>query len=247
MTTKEAILEIIGHRPLTDAEATLLDEWRATDRNFAGAVDFQLQLSAALHEQERTDLKNLLQQVEAETVKPQAKRVRLQSFRWLAVAASVIMALGLWWVVGNREEDNLYAAHFRPYPNVIAPVTRNAGPGTETLVQRAFLAYENGAYAEADALFNKLFLQSGEYYARFYQALCKMGGGHTEEALQIWQSNEWPFTPFDMKDAAEWYAALCLLQQNKTREALPRLEQIAGNELSLYAKEATKILALLKN
>jgi hypothetical protein len=247
MTTKEAILEIIGHRPLTEVETNLLENWRATDKNFDGAVDFQLQLSAAIHEQERTDLKNLLQQVEAEMVKPEAKRVRFQSFRWMAVAASVIMALGLWWVVGNREEDNLYAAHFRPYPNVIAPVTRNAAPGTDPLVQKAFQAYETGEYAEADALFNTIFLQSGEYYPRFYQALCKMGEGHTEAALQIWQSNEWPITPFDMKDAAAWYAALCLVQQNKTREALPRLEQIAGNETSLYAKEAEKIIARLKN
>lgn len=246
MTTKEEILEIIGHRPLTEVEAKLAEEWRRTDKSFDEAADFQIQLSAALHAKERNDLKNLLQQVE-EIIQPQAKRVRLQSLRWMAVAASVIMALGLWWVVGNRDEDNLYAMHFRPYPNVIAPVTRNAAPGTETLVQNAFQAYETGAYAEADTLFNTLFLQSGEYYARFYQALCKMGKGNTEEALQIWQSNEWPITPFDMKDAAEWYAALCLVQQNKTTEALPRLEQIAGNGASLYAKEAKKIFALLKN
>lgn len=247
MTNKEAILDKIGHRPLTEAEAKLVEEWRQNDSSFAEAADFQLQLSAALHEQERNNLKQLLQQVEEEFEKPKAKRVNLRGYRWMALAASVIIAIGLWWVVGNRNENNLYAAHFRPYPNVIAPVTRNVFPGGETLVQKAFFAYENGSYAEADVLFDELFLQSGEYFAKFYQAMSKMGSGNTEAALQIWQGNDWPVTPFDMKAAAGWYAALCLLDQNKNSAALPILEQIADNEASQYAKEAKIIIARLKN
>jgi hypothetical protein len=247
MINKEAILEKIGRLPLTEAEAKLVEEWRQTDKNFGEAADFQLQLSAALHKQERNELKQMLQQVEESSGRPKARQVSLRRVRWMALAASVIIALGLWWVVGNRNEENLYAAHFRPYPNVIAPVTRNVFAGSETLVQKAFLAYENGAYAEADKLFNELFAQSGEYFALFYQAMSKMANGSTEAALTIWQGNDWPVTPFDMKMAAGWYTALCLLKLNKPGEALPLLEQIAGNEASQYAKEAKNIIARLKN
>jgi hypothetical protein len=247
MINKEAILDIIGHRPLNEVEAKLVEEWRQSDSSFAEAADFQLQLRVALHEQERNNLKQMLRQVEEEFAKPKAKRVHLLWYRRIALAASVIIAIGLWWVLGNRNENNLYVAHFRPYPNVIAPVTRNAIAGSETLVQKAFWAYENGSYAEADVFFEQLFLQSGEYFAKFYQAMSKMAVGNTAAALEILQNNDWPTTPFDMKAAAKWYAALCLLAQNKNSEALPILEQIADNEASQYAREAKIIIARLKN
>lgn len=246
MTTKEEIIEIIGHRPLTELEKKLVEEWQRTDKAFAHALNFQYQFVSALHQQERDLLKVYLNEIEAEYKKPKGRSISIKFGKWIAVAASLLVGVGIWWITFTPKNKDLFETHFRPYPNVVAPVTRNGSAANEMSIQNAFFEYEHGDYTKAAALFSRLASESEQPFAYFYEAISKMGMGNTKEALLILQRKSWPTEPFDMKTAAEWYTCLCLIAENREEEALPKLEQITKNHNSPFSREAAILIGQLK-
>lgn len=246
MTTKENIFDIIGQRPLTLSEQQLVKEWCETDSDFAKAVDFQEQFIEALHFQEREKLKSFLKTLEAEQPKHTVKLFTPTLTKWLAVAAAIIAFVAIWQVTFIPQNQKLYAAHFRPFPNVVAPIIRNATSTPDLEIQNAFSAYEQGDYANASVLFNQLAMQSGETYAHFYEAISKMGMGQTKDALNLLLDKSWPSQPFDMKNAADWYIALCLIAEGNQAEALIKLGQIAKNPASPFTNQAKNLIPALE-
>jgi hypothetical protein len=119
--------------------------------------------------------------------------------------------------------QQLYEEHYRPYPNVVAPITRGTSETSNFQLMQAFLAYQKQQYKEAENLFKALYAENGQPTILFYVVMCQMEQGDIKMALVTLQENEWPEAPFNMKQDAKWYQALCYLAEGKMELARVQL------------------------
>src|SRR5690554_3925142 len=147
---KESLIISYFENNLTAEEELFFDQLMKSDASFAEAVRFQEQTKIALTLEARDKLKSKLQSYEAK------HKQRPRNRKWLYVAASIIVLIGISMFVFNRQpaHTELYATYFKPYPNTVAPIVR--GNESDLDNQEAFVAYENGNYGEAFTLFEAL-------------------------------------------------------------------------------------------
>ncbi len=231
----EVLIEKYFEEGLTAEEQTQLDSLLANDAEASANFEFAKSSKAAFHLQERNSLKEKLQQLE--NISDTGKVRKLNYKTILSVAAVIILAVSAVFIFRNTKPDNekLYADTFIPYPNVVAPATR--GNEREELVANAFNAYESKNYGDAVLFFEVIFTKLNEHYALLYKGISLMELGKTEEGLNALQQEQL-IRDSKYAAAANWYATLCLIKLNKSKEAITLLEklQTGNNEFSASAK-----------
>lgn len=212
---------------------TLLNE----DASFKKEVAFHDNIKRVAEEKDTDDFRSMLSGFEEEH--QPTKVFKLQRYsKWL-VAASVILIAGLTYVLtlSNPTSQELFAANFQPYENVVHPIVR----GTEEQDQKtkAFIAYETGDYKLAISLFSSLYENEKKPYYLFYKANALLKLERANEAIPLLK--EHLQTKDTLNDKSTWYLALAYLRIDDKANAQKLLEEIIQSK-KYKVEEAKKLL-----
>jgi hypothetical protein len=219
---------------LSPEESILFNKLLEEDADFATSFEYEKNVKRAITLHERKALKQKLQSFE----KP------IKSFKWLYVAASIVVVFGVftWNNLLNTNYDSLYSEYYQTYPNTVAPTVR--GENTDNIKTNAFYAYDSGDYMKAVDLFSEIYAKDGDDYAIFYKGLSFMELKQYKEALAIFELHDYTkenaFTPF-----FRWYSALINLKFKNKSEAIILLEKLSNTD-NPQKEAATRLLNELK-
>jgi hypothetical protein len=233
---QDVLIEKYLQNRLSPDEKRIFEELLEKDVDFKNEVTFQLNLKRVLQKEDEDSFRNLVSDLERKSSKPQSKRF----FIMLTVAASIIIFLGLTYFlkISNKPTDNeLFAAYFQPYENVIYPIERGSDQQTEEVL--AFYTYEEGDYEAAAVLFSQLYNSSKESYYLFYEANALLQSDRASEAIPLLlehlQSKD------VLKEKTKWYLALAYLKEQDKRNAKKYLREVVKDG-KYKARDAKKLL-----
>lgn len=227
---------------LTKAQLERLALLRETDTEFAKDFEFEIALQKSLKKGERQELKEMFSEISSVKETPETKVFQMRT--WLA-AASVALVVGLasWIFFFNNsaiDTEQLYAANFAPYDNVVSPIER--GNEIEDLRTMAFMAYENEEYIKALELFAQLKKEQNEPYIDFYEANLRMQLGQHIKAIPLLKN--YIANKGQLADRAIWYLALSHLKLGEIEACKEQLVKLI--ELGTFkTKAAEELLAQL--
>lgn len=169
---------------------------------------------------------------------------RISWYRWIAAAAiALLLGVATWSLMRSPSSEDLYAAYYEPFPNLIAPIDKSQ-PATD-LVTQALQAYERGQFAEAVDKFIALEQQNSTTAfspdMQLYYALSLLQTGNANEAtnrLQTVAAN----LEARYQQAAQWYLALAYLQTNNQEKTAEQLNNILATPEHRYQDKAKKLL-----
>lgn len=215
----------------------------AEDASFREEIRFRQQATKAFARNEYKRLKSRLQQLSMEAEPSTTPIFRDGSRRrWWYAAASItligVISLVFWMQQPARTATELYSAYFDPYPNIAAPIVREASESHPSIA--AYACYEQGDYRRAYELFGEL-IKRGEADAdaSFYQALSAMSLNQDQEALVLLSAYMDSANPKLMRQA-QWYSALARMKVGETQEAVALLEQLSASKG--YKQNEAKVL-----
>lgn len=229
---------------LQEEEKTLFEQ-RRNDKAFEKELDWRTDMQTVFKTKGRSALKNRLQRLENNTIAKEQEQestiIALQAKRWLRIAASLLLLVLCiwWWNTRLLSKNDLYAQHFEPYPNIIAPIVKSDNAPTK--FELAFQTYEQKKYTMAVDLLNQLPVTEE---VSFYLALSLMAQNKTNEAStrlrQIMDNKEARFF-----EAAQWYLALAYLREEQVNEAKVLLDLIHNQEKHPFKEKARTVLQLI--
>jgi len=230
-------------RDMTEHERKAFEKQLFQDDELKRSVEVQRDIYLGINFHFQESLKNKLQK---EETNPSGFDTRKQgNQRWLiqamSVAASLTLLLGVgyWFLNSQVTPEDLYAANYQPYPNIVNPVERSGALPQDQLGE-AMMAYEQGNYEAAIETFEKQFDTLKPSYS-FYFALCLLEVGESKRAAAtleevVTSQDETFYLP------ALWYESLAYLQDHQTQKAQQTLETLLEQENSTYHDRARKIL-----
>jgi len=232
----EYLIDKYFENTLSAAEKQLFDDELKNNKAFADEVALQHKIKSVIHISERNVLKKQLQLIEHSSSKKIAKQV---SIKWWYVAASVIIiAITTWLVVQKPSSNELFAAYYQPYPNVVAPIVRGNNNHKNDGVYQAFSFYENKEYAKAALMFRSLYQQTNNDYFIVYEAICLLENSQFQQAKLLLENKS--FLNADVRNIRNWYLALIYIQQNNFEKAKPLLFEVEKEQGVL--QESAKVL-----
>jgi len=242
MMDKEELINGYFEGSLSQDQLEEMERLLSTDAEFASEFEFQKELQNSLKKQERSELKNMFNTLSEEKTKPETKVFHIQ--RWL-VAASIALLLGLgsWFLffnAPNLNTDDLYAANFAPYDNVVHPIER--GNELEDLKTQMFSAYEAEDYDLWFALMAQLTAEQKDDYLDFYSAIVYMQLDNHEKAIPLLRG--YINNNGALDDRATWYLALAHLKLGEITASKEALKALIEME-SFKKKDAEKLLKAL--
>lgn len=231
---KEDLLNGYFENSLSDEELNLFEELLQNNADFKAEFEFRKDLKSALQHSKRAELKEKLRKHET-----QNSNLRKLVFNWRYVAAAVlVLGFGSYFILNNLQNSNdAFTQYYETYPNVVSPVVR-ADSSDTSLEAKAFQAYENKDFKQAEILFSELFKTQQHEYALFYQAMSYLEiEGKTSDAISLLEKTEWSN---EYKEKSLWYLAMAHLKMKNKQEAKKSLERL--NELGNYRQEQVKQL-----
>lgn len=238
MNQEEFIRSYLNGR-LNETEMAEYQRLLETDPEFRKEVGFQKDLKTAFSKLNSERIKTKLKKFEDEFTPSKRNHLTI----WL-VAASVLIIIGTGFITffnNPTSPDKLYLAYFKPYENVVAPITR--GQSTEALKTEIFLAYEKENYEKAAEGFNRLYESTNETYYLLYEANALMAKGKVKKAIPLLQK-QLNFQD-DFAEKTRWYLGLAYLETNQVKKAKKLLQEIVAAK-SYNAKKAETILEKLE-
>jgi tetratricopeptide (TPR) repeat protein len=167
-----------------------------------------------------------------------ARRILKPYSYYLAAAACIaLIALIVWWPSINETPRDLFATHFKPYPNVFEPTLRD--DQTHTRRTEAFQAYENGDYTRASTLFKELLNEENDPGMLMLLGNSNLMMERTMEAINNFTELRDKYDELD--EEAAWYLALCHLKNGDLEQARVLFRE-ASESGSPYASRARDIL-----
>ena len=232
---------------MNEQERRLFEEQLATDEALSEELDLQRDTIEGIGIDGSHALKKRLQALEAELTNPapvvgdEKKTNRRFLMTWVAVAASLltVVLLGYLFVPSASSPQELYAAHYQPFPNLINPTQRSTEVEEETGLGRAVRAYDEQQYAEALTLFEEGNALSDPSYT-FYYAASYLALDQPVQAIPLLERVVQEKTGL-FYEPSLWYLALAHLKANDPAVARPYLQTLAEQEGD-YAREARELL-----
>ena len=178
--------------------------------------------------------------------KPETKTVFWTFQRLAAVFIGLaIVAFASWYGLSGSGELNgpiLYQQYYQAYDNVMVPITRGEDDNM-SLLERAFSAYEQGSYEEADGLFDELLTSEQPVFVSFYAGIAALEANEDEKGKALLEKVM--NTDDAFADRARWYLALHHLNKEEYNTTISLLEGLKETESS-YAARATELLKELR-
>ncbi|MBK8500674.1 MAG: tetratricopeptide repeat protein [Flavobacteriales bacterium] len=165
---------------------------------------------------------------------------RIRTWSWLAVAASVIAAIGITWFLYERNvrPAELYAAHMQAYP---APDIVRSEDAAADPWSRFGELYAAGRYDEAHRLITTVTDdQAPAYMVSFYRGQCELLRNGGDPGAAIAAFDEVLRSDNDMHALAHWYTALAALKADDPAKARMHLHALLDGDG--YKREQAKAL-----
>ncbi len=202
----------------------------------------------AIHISETNRLKDRLRQLEAgrpaDEHKPDAKvvsinRNRQRSWYYYAAAAAVLLLIaGYFFLRPAAQNDAVLAmASFEPYDNIAFTITK--GSSSEADRATAYIAYESGDYAEAEAAFQTL--SDAGAADRFYLGQSLLAQEKFNEAAPLFDELA-ALDDFNLSQEAAYYAALAHLGLGQRGRAETWLQRITTDANHPNYSDAVNLL-----
>ncbi|MFK7814464.1 MAG: tetratricopeptide repeat protein [Maribacter sp.] len=238
---KETLIANYFSNRLTQEEESRFNDLLDTDSNFKAQFDFEKNLQQAISAKENQNLKAKLISFEADIVKDAPKSSRGTKYKYLAIAASVVLLIGLAWMGfsdGSSDRyDDLYASNFHEYPNTVFTITR--GDNTASLERDAFVAYESKDYETAIVKFEQIDLGVEKSYADFYIAQSYLNLNQLTEAKNSFKKTIAKNSEFIAE--SYWYLGLIALKEKNKIVAIEELTKLT-NKYDFNKEKALEIL-----
>ncbi len=245
MSLKETDHNLIDKylRNQLDAKEEELFDTKQKDHDFQKELNLRKNSLPVFKKNGREALKNKLQifeksiQEEKQIVPTSTAKVKpIKNIVWLGMAATLLLLMGLfWWNTQSVNSDELFAQHFKPYPNIITPIVKSQTPSV-TEYELAFQKYEQGKYQDAIPLLEKIETEEG----KFYLAISHLGNEQEERAISI--LDELTKESSDrFHEASQWYLALAYLKSDQPKEANNILELIIKNPKHNFHSQAKNL------
>ncbi len=187
------------------------------------------------------ELRQTLQQMNRKYF-TQGGKVKQGSFKkWLAIAASVIIAVaaGIYLLLPNKPTAEKLYARFAQHDALNIQLR---GSTTDSLAQNAAAAFNKKEYANALPLLeNYLRLQADDIQMKFSLAICYMETGKYNEADAIFTTTSSGQTAYAA--TAQWYLALLALKQKDYAKCRAVLNSIPTT--SSFFNKAKELLTAL--
>ncbi len=243
---REDLIQAYIHGRLDTKMQAEFDELYKNDDGFREEVLFYKDLNVAFSSLNQKEIKAKLREFEKEldpdetsNVYEKPEKLKNKSLKkWIAAACLVIVVgLSLTLIFEKPGADEIYFAHFEPYPNIVSPITR--GESEEDLLQQTFLAYKNGAYEKSAAGFKSLFESTQKSYFLLYEANSYLANDDPEKAIPLLEKQISFGDEFTEK--SKWYLALAYLKTGKPDKSKKLFSEIIQAK-SYKAEEAKEII-----
>lgn len=172
---------------------------------------------------------------------------KTQFARYLAIAASLAILIGLGWVMflvlnPQRSAEEIYLSYYKRADVSEFTVRGEENDSSQVFWDRGLNHYANHKIGMAATEFNKMIKMNESANASkayFMLALCYMEMNETQKAIQTFGrvSDQSHFVY--MK---QYYSALCLIKLDKKNEASDLLHNIIQDQNHPYRKNAIRIL-----
>lgn len=256
-STNQLLIEKYIEGTLSDQEQAEFELKMLSDADFAREVNYTKDMVLATQVFGRSELKKELQRVAnaeplpsdllsitredtqaAEGQSPRMRRI-YQRFAGVAAAIVLIFAAGWWFTQKRTSPESLFVSYFEPYPNVAAPIVRNAT--AKKPLEQALLLYEQKNYAAAITQLSALSQQTEA--VRFYLAMSHLSNGNAKEAVKHFTTLKDNVSASYQKQTL-WYLAMAHLA-NKDLKACKKVLKPLTTEDNFYQKKALELMKQL--
>lgn len=177
-------------------------------------------------------LKKQLQEIEA----AHHKQIRPLWQNWYAVAAVVIVLIGIGALLWQGTLHNPYESAFEAYPDRITMRQANS----DSLVNQAMSAYRKGNFDQAIPSLSQLKeMEPDQVTYQFYLGVAQLGAGLAGDAISTLE----PLRSHNLfGEAATWYLALAYGQSGDEAKAQELLQVLTTSQDSPYRDAALELL-----
>lgn len=213
------------------------DTLMSSNPEFKERVEFEAKVKKSIFQQEHANLKQQLQAVE------NSLPVKQNKAKWYLIAASILLlvSIGFYWKQYSSNPETLFADYYTTASNTSHPITRNQNENDTDKLTQAFVAYESEAYDQALKLFNNLYKTSSNSELLFYEGICYLEIGQTDNAIETFLKHQ----NFNDKllGKSRWYLALAYLKNNNKIETQDILEKITSSSSNYNFEKAKDLLS----
>lgn len=247
MNKNYKIIEKYIANELSNDELKWVEQQLQENKDFAKQLKMQIELEKSIGQNDVIDLKNKLNSAYNEFITNEKKVIKFNFIRKLAIAASIILLVGIASVLLLTEKkytsQELFAEYYKPYENIFT--TREVNRTEERVFTSAFEKYENGKYKEALIDFEFLLeKEPNNEFLLFYAAISEIELGKINNAIKkltkISKNIDGVFY-----QQAQWYLGLSYLKINENKQAREIFKSIIKNDM-YYKTDAQEILSHLK-
>ena len=225
------LIEKYFENSLNQEEKEVFGTQMKESSEFRSEFEFENNLKAALHNQERKEMKAFLQSLDNTPGR--------SYWGWISgIAATILLVSSLLFFLTPKQNGKLAEAYFHPLPNMISPAVRSTN--TTSALNKAFELYDNESYDKAAEEFLKL---ENAPYASVYAGISYMAAGRYDKSLAVLNAGELEDTTFEAY--RKWYLGLTYLRKGEQQQAKQIFKQLGENS-SPVTEMAKKILSELE-
>lgn len=216
------------------------------EAEFAEEVEFRKMLGSANREGGRTKLKELFKEVDKEldavpnTTSVSGSGRKMNLYPWIGVAAVILALLAFWLWPSAATDAELFAAHYTPFPNLVAPIDK--GTDIIDLDIQALHSYERGNYKDAVRLFEELGESDQlDINEQLYYGLSLLMEERNVDAITQLQAVVADKTA-RYHQAAQWYLSLAYIKAQNRASGKRVLDEILEKPDHIYREKALELL-----
>ena len=245
---KMNLIERYFNEDLSKDELEFFEQEMVRDEKFKTEVTQYEYVFGGLKEARARKLKGDFQKLEDQIHirKPKYNFTIRGVIRYGAVASLAVIltvaAFNFSNVQPNIETEQVFSEYFRPYPNVIAPLTRSTEISDSDL-KNVMRSYDAKDYDSAIAGFDKLMTNAElKNELLFYKGVALLAKGNPSEARDHFEMMD-PTNNFS--NQRKWYLSLALVQLDEISDAKELLNEIIDDKsyFIIYAKDLLEILS----
>ena len=239
----QALIEKYFSNKLSKKELIQFNSLYENNSKFKAEVDFLKNVKLVSEKEDDTQFKNQLQTFEFEF----SKKHRSPFAKWLiplaaaATIALIAFCVEFYWHT-TINEDTLFANYFEPSMNVSAPIVRSESD--ETILNNAFMAYNEADYKKAIPLFENGFKATQNSELLFYEANAYLASGNTNKAIEKFKEHL-NYTDI-LTQRSHWYLALAYLKNKDLKEAKNQLNKLINSGETFKKDQVSSLLKKLK-
>jgi tetratricopeptide (TPR) repeat protein len=241
-TKKIKLIERYFNEELSKEELEFFEEEMIRDEKFKEDVQQFEFVFGGLKEARARKLKATFNQYEDEIQHGKIKQNKRRSLIMYS-AGSVLVLFFIAFIFNfnstdsNIQTEAIFTEYFKPYPNVLAPITRSSDVSSNTELGNAMSFYDSMQYDEAIIGFNDLITRSSlKNEMLFYKGIALLAKGEPSEAryhFELMEEN----SSFD--NQRKWYLALTYIQLEEIDDSVELLREIIKDKsyFTVYAEE----------